>query len=75
MTHKVTKRMSAENVPLLLTYWLEDGGLPYDITVKQRKCHGLRLVVFTITGSTKEDVAAKCVALDMTIAKLEGGVE
>lgn len=56
MTHKVTKRMSAENVPLLLTYWLEDGGLPYDITVKQRKCHGLRLVVFTITGSTKEDV-------------------
>lgn len=50
-------------------------GLPYDITVKQRKCHGLRLVVFTITGSTKEDVAAKCVALDMTIAKLEGGVE
>lgn len=70
MTHKVTKRMSAENVPLLLTYWLEDGGLPYDITVKQRKCHGLRLVVFTITGTTQEDVTAKMEALEHTIANL-----
>lgn len=71
MTLHVKRRMSAAAVPALLVLWLKDYGLPYDITVcTGRKHQGERQLVFTITGTTQEDVTAKWQALEHTIESL-----
>lgn len=72
MTMRVTRRMNAEAVPALLALWLENDGLPYDITVCQGRRHqGVRQVVFTIMGTTQEDITAKWEALERTIDGLK----
>lgn len=71
MTLHVKRRMSAAAVPALLVEWLKDDGLPFDIEVcTGRRRQGERQLVFTITGTTMEDVTAKMEALEHTIANL-----
>ena len=65
-TMVVKMRMPAADVPPLLVAWLEEA-LPYDITVKTGTARGERRVVFTVTGSTQEDIAAKLDALEILI--------
>lgn len=68
---RVKKSMNTEAVPALLVEWLKDDGLPFDIEVcAGRRRQGERQLVFTITGTTMEDVTAKMEALEHTIANL-----
>ncbi len=67
---QVTRRMAAADVPALCALFLEDG-LPYDITVRRGRHQGERQLVITIKGTTQEDIAAKCDALERTIARLK----
>ena len=68
---QVKRRISAAAVPTLLELWLKDDSLPYDITVCAGRRHqGERQLVFTIMGTTQEDITAKWEALERTIESL-----
>lgn len=66
---KIQVAMSAELVTKSLNLWLENN-LPLDISIRQGKTpKGQRRVVFTIFGSSQEDIMAKWEALKTLIEK------
>lgn len=71
MMIKVKRQISTAAVPALLVEWLKADGLPFDITVcAGRRRQGERQLVFTVTGTTQEDVTAKWRALERTIESI-----
>lgn len=66
---KIQVAMSAEILSKSLNLWLENS-LPLDISIRQGKSpKGQRCVVFSIAGSSQEDILAKWEALEALIEK------
>lgn len=66
---KVEMAMPAKDVSAILLEFLKDS-LPFDITVRtgKNRC-GQRRVVFSVWGTTQEDIHAKLCALETVIDK------
>lgn len=68
MSYQMKIRLEASAVPSLLGLWLAED-LPVDFRVLGGHVRGMRVLVVTITGSTRQDIEDKRAAFMATVRR------